>query len=95
MEAEYSAGRITRPLRGNGFPYQGINVLMLWSAGIEKGYAAPMTFKQASELKAMSQGKPSESGIQNEKDLFDPSFGDRRHIRRASLRASWHYLLPR
>ena len=26
---EHAAGRITRPLRGNGVPYQGINVLML------------------------------------------------------------------
>jgi antirestriction protein ArdC len=52
--AEHAAGRITRPLRGNGIPYQGINVLMLWSAAMEKGYAAPVwkTFKQASELKA-------------------------------------------
>src|SRR5450755_4729402 len=52
--AEHAAGRITRPLRGNGIPYQGINVLMLWSATMEKGYAAPiwMTFKQALELKA-------------------------------------------
>jgi antirestriction protein ArdC len=52
--AEHAAGRITRPLRGNGIPYKGINVLMLWSAAMEKGYAAPvwMTFKQASELKA-------------------------------------------
>jgi len=47
-------GRIVRPLRGNGVAYQGINVLMLWSAAIEKGYASPvwMTFKQAQELKA-------------------------------------------
>ena len=52
--AEHATGGITRPLRGNGIPYQGINVLMLWSAAIEKGYAAPvwMTFKQATELKA-------------------------------------------
>jgi antirestriction protein ArdC len=52
--AEHAAGRITRPLRGNGIPYQGINVLMLWSAAMEKGYAAPvwMTFKQALDLKA-------------------------------------------
>jgi antirestriction protein ArdC len=51
---EHVARRITRPLRGNGIPYKGINVLMLWSAALEKGYAAPvwMTFKQASELKA-------------------------------------------
>jgi antirestriction protein ArdC len=32
-------GPIMRPLRGNGIPYQGINVLMLWSEAIEKGYA--------------------------------------------------------
>jgi antirestriction protein ArdC len=53
-KAEHAAGRITRPLRGNGIPYKGINVLMLWSAAMEKGYAAPiwMTYKQASELKA-------------------------------------------
>jgi antirestriction protein ArdC len=52
--AEHAAGRITRPLRGNGIPYQGINVLMLWSVAMERGYAAPiwMTFRQALELKA-------------------------------------------
>jgi antirestriction protein ArdC len=52
--AEHAAGRITRPLRGNGIPYRGINVLMLWSAAMEKGFAAPiwMTFKQALELNA-------------------------------------------
>jgi hypothetical protein len=52
--AEHAAGRITRPLRGNGIPYQGINILMLWSAAMEKGFAAPiwMTFKQALEFKA-------------------------------------------
>ncbi len=52
--AGYSDGRITRPLRANGIPYQGINVLMLWSEAIEKGYASPvwMTFRQAKELGA-------------------------------------------
>jgi antirestriction protein ArdC len=52
--AEHAAGRITRPLRGNGIPYRGINVLMLWSAAMEKGFAAPiwMTFKQALEFDA-------------------------------------------
>jgi antirestriction protein ArdC len=50
--AEHAAGRITRPLRGNGVPYQGINVLMLWGAAMEKGYSAPiwLTFKQALAL---------------------------------------------
>ena len=52
--AEHAAGRITRPLRANGIPYQGINVLMLWSEAVAKGYAAPlwMTFKQALDLGA-------------------------------------------
>jgi len=52
--AEHAAGRISRPLRGNGIPYRGINILMLWSAAMEKGFAAPiwMTFKQALEFNA-------------------------------------------
>ena len=47
-------GRIMRPLRANGIPYQGINVLMLWSEAIEKGFASAiwMTFKQAVALNA-------------------------------------------
>ena len=47
-------GRITRPLRANAIPYQGINVLMLWSEAIDKGYVSPgwMTFKQALALNA-------------------------------------------
>ena len=52
--AEHAAGRITRPLRHNGVPYQGINVIMLWSAAMAGGFAAPiwMTFKQAKEMGA-------------------------------------------
>lgn len=51
---EHAAGRITRPLRANGKPYQGINVLLLWSEAVAKGYAAPiwMTYRQALELGA-------------------------------------------
>src|SRR5271156_541455 len=40
--AEHAAGRITRPLRSNGIPYRGINVLMLWSEAMTKGFAAPI-----------------------------------------------------
>ena len=49
-----TAGRITRPLRHNGVPYSGINILMLWAEAMDKGFAAPiwMTFKQALELNA-------------------------------------------
>jgi antirestriction protein ArdC len=40
------------PLRHCGTPYKGINVLLLWSEALDKGYAAPswMTYKQAAEL---------------------------------------------
>jgi antirestriction protein ArdC len=49
-----TAGRITRPLRHNGVPYSGINILMLWASAVEHGFASPiwMTFKQALELNA-------------------------------------------
>ena len=48
----HAEGRITRPLRHNGIPYKGINVVMLWSASVASGYACPrwLTFKQALEL---------------------------------------------
>lgn len=63
-DAEHAAGRITRPLRANGQPYRGMNVLLLWSSAVDNGFAAPlwMTFNQAKELgghvKAGSKGTP-------------------------------------
>jgi antirestriction protein ArdC len=50
----HTAGRITKPLRHNGTPYRGMNILLLWGEAMDKGYAAPiwMTFKQALELDA-------------------------------------------
>ena len=52
--ADHAAGRITRPLRHNGLPYSGINVLLLWSEAVSRGFSAPlwMTFKQAQALGA-------------------------------------------
>jgi antirestriction protein ArdC len=52
--AEHAAGKISRPLRHNGTPYRGINILLLWGEAMAKGYTAPiwMTFKQALELDA-------------------------------------------
>ena len=52
--AEHAAGRITRPLRHNGQPYSGINVLSLWMSASAQNFAAPiwMTFRQALELDA-------------------------------------------
>jgi antirestriction protein ArdC len=52
--AGHAAGRITRPLRHNGTPYSGINVLLLWSEAMARGFTAPlwMTFRQALQLGA-------------------------------------------
>jgi antirestriction protein ArdC len=50
--AANAAGRITRPLRHNGTPYQGINVVLLWSEAVARGFSSStwMTFKQSLEL---------------------------------------------
>lgn len=42
------------PIRHNGQPYQGINVVLLWGAAAEAGYSANtwMTYKQAKDLGA-------------------------------------------
>jgi antirestriction protein ArdC len=51
--AEHAAGRITRPLRHNGQPYTGINILSLWASANVQGFAAPiwMTDRQAVGLR--------------------------------------------
>ena len=46
------SGGVTRPLRHNGLPYSGMNVLLLWAEAAARGFVSPiwMTFKQAIEL---------------------------------------------
>ena len=48
-----TARRVARPLRHNGVPYRGVNVLLLWAEATDKGYTSPywLTFRQALELK--------------------------------------------
>ncbi len=60
--AGHADGRITRPLRHNGEPYTGINVLLLWSESMARGFEAPlwMTYRQASQIGA--QVRKGESG---------------------------------
>ncbi|MBL9082244.1 MAG: DUF1738 domain-containing protein [Planctomycetales bacterium] len=50
--AEHAAGRITRPLRHNGQPYSGINIICLWMEAESRGFVSPywLTYKQAQEL---------------------------------------------
>ncbi len=49
-----AGSRIVRPRRHNGEPYNGVNVLLLWDAAIERGYQNPtwMTYQQAEEYGA-------------------------------------------
>ena len=51
-DVQHAAGRVSRPLRHSGEPYQGINILMLWASAEEQGFACPywLTFRQAKEL---------------------------------------------
>ena len=46
--------RVSRPLRYNGQPYSGLNVLLLWSESVANGFTSStwMTFRQANELGA-------------------------------------------
>ena len=76
--AEHAAGRITRPLRANGIPYQGINVLVLWSDAVVKGYSAPiwMTFRQALELNAhVRKGERGSTVVDKANEWRGPTIG--------------------
>jgi hypothetical protein len=74
--ADHAAGRITRPMRHNGIPYNGINVVMLWSASVTKGYACPLwlSFRQARKTDTRTRNRdnwPEGDGLGN------PLSGDR------------------
>ena len=45
---------VTRPLRHDGTPYSGVNILLLWSQALRRGFSSPtwMTFRQALSLGA-------------------------------------------
>jgi antirestriction protein ArdC len=50
--SSHGAGEVSRPLRFNGLPYRGINVVLLWLSALHRHYVSPlwMTYKQAIEL---------------------------------------------
>jgi len=54
LERRTRPGRITRPLRHNGQPYTGINILSLWASASVRSFTAPiwMTCRQAVEFGA-------------------------------------------
>jgi antirestriction protein ArdC len=92
-QAGHPAGSISRPLRSNGVPYRGINVLVLWLTGFEHGYSSPLwlTFQQAKELDASV--KKGEHGTKVvyantfEKKTRDESTGDENTERIPFLKA--------
>ncbi|MGZ2488282.1 antirestriction protein ArdC [Rhizobium pisi] len=63
--AKHLSGRVSRPLRHNGEPYSGINVLLLWSECMARGFSSStwMTFRQAvrreSRMKGVTHGSMS------------------------------------
>lgn len=84
--AEHAAGRITRPLRHNGVPYHGINILMLWDSAEQQGFVSPywLTFKQAQALggsvKKGEKGSPVVYASTFEKTDPDSSDEDSKQI---------------
>lgn len=57
-----SKASVSRPLRHNGTPYRGINVLLLWAEAFDRGFQSStwMTYKQAQSIGA--QVRKGESG---------------------------------
>jgi antirestriction protein ArdC len=51
-KAGHAAGPVSRPLRHNGQPYSGVNVLVLWISAEAAGHVSPywLTYRQAQEL---------------------------------------------
>jgi len=62
---------LSRPLRANGLPYAGINILILWSATMERGFTSPywLTFKQVQGL-----GGQVRKGERSERIVFTSKF---------------------
>jgi antirestriction protein ArdC len=72
-------GRVSRPLRHNGKPYSGVNILILWSTAEDRGYASPfwMTYRQATELGGqVRKGEKSELIVYANKTTKKETNGD-------------------
>lgn len=78
-KAGHKAGHVSRPLRHNGIPYNGINTLMLWSTSLEAGFEAPiwMTYKQAQELGGQVRKGEKGSTVVYTNKLFKEELNDK------------------
>lgn len=90
---DHSESPVSRPLRVNGEPYRGINVLMLWSEAVTRSFMRPtwMTYDQARKLGA--QVRKGERGSivvyssRTERTKTDEQTGDSRQISSSFLRS--------
>ncbi len=74
-----STGCSLRPLRFNGEPYRGVNVLMLWASAQERGFSSPywMTFQQAQSLSgAVRKGERGTKVVKAGQSVFDDDKAD-------------------
>lgn len=83
---------LSRPLRANGEGYRGINVLLLWSEAVAKGYTNPtwMSYLQARKLGAQVRKGERGSFIfyssRSDRTETDEQTGEQRHIQSSFLR---------
>lgn len=84
---------VSRPLRANGEPYGGINILLLWSEAFVKGFSNSswMTYRQASELGGQvrkgEQGTTIFYSSRVDRTVSDDETGEERRAPRSFLRA--------
>lgn len=87
------AGGGVFPRRANGQRYTGVNVVLLWSAAIERGFSNPtwMTFNQAKALGgAVRKGAKSETVIYSSKflkEVEDEKTGEKKKVPLSFLKA--------
>ena len=86
---ENAAGRITRPLRHNGMPYSGINILMLWASAIEQGFASPMLDDLQAGARTQRPRPQGREGLAGRLRQFGhEDRAERRTARRSSARST-------
>ncbi|ANP45995.1 ArdC family protein [Candidatus Viadribacter manganicus] len=73
-----SAAALALPLRHNGVPYKGFNIIALWAAAAERQFTSRywLTFKQAQALGGAVRRGERATHILFYKDLAPPSSGD-------------------
>ena len=90
--AGHAAGRITLPLRHNGTPYRGINILLLWGEAMTNGYASPlwMTFKTRPRRRVARAPEPQRGANHVRRDGPPPWHGASASLHRRPQCADHH-----